>query len=258
MKILYVTTFNNKLYNATGRDMIESFVKYKTEGDLLIAHEDGLDAVIPHHRKFIFHDLEQDNFLSSWLKENEDIIPVELGGKFEGVYEEKTKFNQRASQWFRKIVALNAAMDNKSDYEAIVFLDSDTVVNKHLPGSKIEEIFSGHSMFYHLGPHRKKSGTGIESGIIGFNLKEEGVLLLSIVINKFRSGEFRKYLRWDDGYVFRMVVEEYTNIATRDIVDVQENNVVEHGPFAEYLVHKKGIHWKRHGLPSMKGHKDPQ
>ena len=55
-----------------------------------------------------------------------------------------------------------------------------------------------------------------------------------------------------------MVVEEYTNIATRDIVDVQENNVVEHGPFAEYLVHKKGIHLKEHGLPSMKGSKDPR
>ena len=62
MKILYVTTFNNKLYNATGRDMIESFVKYKTEGDLLIAHEDSLDEVIAHHRKFIFHGIAS-NFL---------------------------------------------------------------------------------------------------------------------------------------------------------------------------------------------------
>ena len=258
MKILYVTTFNNKLYNATGRDMIESFVKYKTEGDLLIAHEDSLDEVIPHHRKFIFHDLEEDPFLHSWLRENADIIPVDLGGNFDGTYKGMAKFNHRASQWFRKIVALNRAMEIKSDYEAIVFLDSDTVVNKHLPSSKVDEIFDGHSMFYHLGEHRKKVGTGIESGIIGFNLKEQGALLLGIVINKFRSGEFRDYFRWDDGYVFRKVVEEYWDIPTRDVVDVKESNVVEHGPFAEYLVHKKGIHWKEHGLPSMKGSKDPR
>ena len=30
--ILYVTSFNKKLYEATGKNMIESFVKWKVEG----------------------------------------------------------------------------------------------------------------------------------------------------------------------------------------------------------------------------------
>ena len=140
MKILYVTTFNQRLYDATGKNMIESFVRYKTEGDLLIAYEDGLDKVIPHHRKFIFHDLETDEFLSSWLKDNEDIIPTSLGGTFDGEYELEAKFNQRASQWFRKIVALNKAMDLK-EYDAIVFLDSDTTINKNITASEFFLIF---------------------------------------------------------------------------------------------------------------------
>jgi hypothetical protein len=257
MKILYVTTFNQRLYDATGKNMIESFVRYKTEGDLLIAYEDGLDKVIPHHRKFIFHNLETDKFLSSWLKDNEDIIPTDLGGTFEGEYTLKAKFNQRASQWFRKIVALNRAMDLKG-YDAIVFLDSDTSINKNLKSSKIEEIFDGQSMFYHLGPYRKESGTGIESGVIGFNLNEQGGILLACVINKFRSGDFKNYIRWDDGYIFRMVVEENPQIPARDLVDVRENDVVEYGPFAEFIVHEKGIHWKQHGMPSMKGAKNPR
>jgi len=257
MKILYVTSFNEHLHKVTGRAMLESFVYHKTEGDLLIAHEDGLDKLIPHHRKFIFHDLEEDELLAWWLKENEDIIPVALGGKFEGEYSGVHKFNQRAAQWFRKIVALNRAMDIKDEYDAIIFLDSDIVVNKHLPASKIEEIFDEHSMFYHLGPYRRGAGTGIESGVIGFNLKTMGGVLLGIVINKFKSGEFKKYIRWDDGYVFRMVVEENSHIPTRDVVDANESSVVEFGPFAEYLVHNKGIHWKTYGLPSMDGSKDP-
>lgn len=257
MKILYVTTFNQRLYDATGKHMIESFVRHKTEGDLLIAYEDGLDKVIPHHRKFIFHNLETDSFLSSWLKDNEDVIPTDLGGTFEGEYKGKAKFNQRASQWFRKIVALNRAMDLKG-YNAIVFLDSDTTINNNLTSSKIEEIFDSKSMFYHLGPYRDESGTGIESGIIGFNLNEKGGILLACVINKFRSGEFKKYIRWDDGYIFRMVVEENTQIPTRDLVNVRENDVVEHGPFAEFIVHKKGVHWKKYGMPSMKGAENPR
>jgi hypothetical protein len=257
MKILYVTTFNQRLYDATGKNMIESFVRHKTEGDLLIAYEDGLDKVIPHHKKFIFHNLETDKFLSSWLKDNEDIIPTDLGGTFEGEYKGRAKFNQRASQWFRKIVSLNRAMDLK-EYNAIVFLDSDTTINKNLTASKIEEIFDGQSMFYHLGPYRDESGTGIESGIIGFNLNEQGGILLACVINKFRSGDFKNYIRWDDGYIFRMVVEENTQIPTRDLVNVRENDVVEHGPFAEFIVHKKGVHWKKHGMPSMKGAKNPR
>ena len=252
MKTLYVTSFNKRLYEATGQKMIESFVYNKTEGDLLITYEDDLDQIIPKHRKFIFYNLEQDQWLAEWLKENEDIIPVSLGGKFEESYSGKQqKFNTRASQWFRKIVALKKALSYKSEYEAIIFIDSDTIFTKQLPAKNIDDIFDGSSMFYHLGQYRRESKTGIESGIIGFNLQKEGELLLDIVIEKFRNGTFREYTRWDDGYIFRMVVEENPNILTRDVVDCNESNVVEYGPFADYIFHNKGIHWQQHGLPAM-------
>ena len=258
MKTLYVTSFNKRLYEATGQNMIESFVYCKTEGDLLITHEDDLDQIIPKHRKFIFYNLDKDQWLAKWLKENEDIIPVSLGGKFEGEYEGRAKFNTRASQWFRKIVAINRALHYKDKYDAIIYIDSDVVFTKHLPAENIEKIFDNHSVFYHLGEYRRKSKTGIESGVIGFNLKKQGELFLNIVINKFRSGEFRDYLRWDDGYMFRMVVNENPSIPTIDIADCNESNVVEYGPFADYIFHNKGIHWKQHGLPTMEGSKNPE
>ena len=87
---------------------------------MLISHE-GVE--LPKHRKFIEYDLSQDEFLNRWLKENEDIIPAALGGKFEGKFE--NKFRYRASQWFRKIPTLKKAMEY--DYDAIVFVDSDVV-----------------------------------------------------------------------------------------------------------------------------------
>ena len=253
MKILYVTTFNKRLFKATGQKMIDSFVLHKTEGDLLIAHEDGLDSVIAKHQKIILYNLEEDEWLPKWLKENEDIIPVYLGGKFkteDGTPTLNQRFNNRASQWFRKIVALKASLE----YDAIVFIDSDTLFIEHLSAEKIEQIFDNASVIYHLGRHRKKEGTGLESGVIGFNLQKEGELFLDIVMEKFKSGSFRKHLRWDDGYIFRMVVEENPNIATKDLVwefkhgSKVKSIYIEHGPFGEYIVHYKGIHHKRYGI----------
>ena len=95
--ILYVTSFNEHLYQSTGKNMIKSFVMWKTEGSLLITHEDGVHKDIVKHRKFLFHNLDKDNFLHKWLKTNEDIIPVEYGGLFTGKFEDK--FNRRAACW---------------------------------------------------------------------------------------------------------------------------------------------------------------
>jgi len=66
---------------------------------------------------------------------------------------------------------------------------------------------------------------------------------LQHVIDSFTSGDFKKYRRWDDGYVFRMIVNEHPEIKTRDIVENLEfMNVVEPGPFGKFVKHNKGIH----------------
>ena len=75
MNILYTTSFNKHLYEATGKNLIQSFVHHKTAGDLLIAYEDEIDAIIPKHRKFLFHNLDCDDYLQNWLINNRDIIP---------------------------------------------------------------------------------------------------------------------------------------------------------------------------------------
>ena len=121
MNILYTTSFNKHLYEATGKNLIQSFVHHKTAGDLLIAYEDEIDAIIPKHRKFLFHNLDCDDYLQNWLINNRDIIPEYLGGNYSGTFEEK--FNQRASQWFRKIASLKYACS--LGYDKIIFLDSE-------------------------------------------------------------------------------------------------------------------------------------
>lgn len=242
--ILYVTSFNKFLYEATGKNLLESFAHNKIDGDLLIAHEDELD--IPKYKKFIFHNLDNDDYLQDWLEENKDIIPVELGGTHEGEFDHK--FHKRTSQWFRKIAALHHAVS--LGYEKIIFLDCDVVFLQQLTKEKVEEIFDNHSAFYHYGPHRTRNGTGIESGIIGFDMKKRGGDLLDKVFEKYENKSFRNYMRWDDAWMFTAVVEENYNIKTKDIVSYnsKEGHVVKDGELSEYLIHLKGIHWRKYGV----------
>lgn len=242
--ILYVTSFNKFLYEATGKNLLESFAHNKIDGDLLIAHEDELD--IPKYKKFIFHNLDNDDYLQDWLEENKDIIPVELGGTHEGEFDHK--FHKRTSQWFRKIAALHHAVS--LDYEKIIFLDCDVVFLQQLTKEKVEEVFDNHSVFYHLGPHRAVKGTGIESGIIGFDMKKNGLEFLQKVFEKYKDGSFKNYMRWDDAWMFTAAVEENPSIESKDIASKTSSSghVVKDGELSGYLAHFKGIHWRKYGV----------
>jgi hypothetical protein len=107
-------------------------------------------------------------------------------------------------------------------------------------------------LFFHLGTHRKRIGTGIESGFIGFSNDNKGFDFLQIVIDSFTSGDYRKYDRWDDGYVFRKIWEEHPEIPSKDVVGPHAlkpfSHVVRYGIFAKYLEHDKGSHTRRYGI----------
>lgn len=242
--ILYTTTFNKHLYGATGKNLLASFVDKDVEGDLLIAHEG--DMSLPNDSRFHFYNLDGDDYLHSWLEKNKEVIPVRLGGTFEGEFE--NKFHERTSEWFRKIAALHQAVT--MNYDKIVFLDCDVVVKQHLPASKIEEMLDGTSMFYHFGPHRLRCGSGMETGIVGFDMTKQGGELLNHVFNKYDTGEFKNYVRWDDAWMLTVAVSENPDIDTRDIVYGRraDGHVVSDGMLAEYLEHFKGIHWKKFGV----------
>jgi len=247
-RLLYVTSFNEKLYRATGKNMLQSFLATETEGDMLITHEDGIDVEIERNQKFIFYNLDTDQFLQEWLKENVDIIPTEFGGAFVGEF--KQKFRRRASQWFRKIAALRHAVT--LDYDQIVFVDSDTVFKRQLTSNVINDLFKGkgipRAIFYHFGKQRRRIDTGWESGIIGFHMSNGGRKYLELVFDVFRNKKFLKYKRWDDSWVFRKIAEEHPEIPTIDIAKFSRGtHVVRDGALHGYITHNKGIHWKRYG-----------
>tara|TARA_R110002020_G_scaffold3005_8_gene13922 strand:+ start:1312 stop:2148 length:837 start_codon:yes stop_codon:yes gene_type:complete len=271
-KTLYVTSFNKPMFEATGKRMVMSFINAGVEGDLLITYEQEIAEEIPKADSILLFDLDSDEFLLGWLEANKDVILEEFGGEFKGCDCDKLNssehhmlnhvkycpamaFNKRACFWFRKIAAMREAMriakeDNR--YDRVVFIDSDVVFKRGIPEQYMDSVFKGAGFFFHLGEHRARIQTGIESGFIGFSRENKGFKFLQIVIDSFVTKDFRRFDRWDDGYVFRRLWEEHPEIPSKDVVGKHPlkpyAHVVRYGAFAKYLEHEKGCHTRKHGL----------
>jgi len=260
--ILYLTSFNERLYRATGQYMIDSFIRCRIEGDLLATYEGNPSYIVnpqqidSHNedQQFFFYNLDQDTFLQDWIEANRDIIPPKYGGDclaFEDKESGKwtndtdqtwiTGFNFQAARFFRKIASINYAMRYSSDYELVVLLDCDTLFKKYLPEKVILDTINDKEVLYHLGCNRRLRGTGIEAGFMVFRTSSA---FPRLVIECYISGQFRQYNRWDDGFIYRKVLEEHPEIPTIDVVpDHQEKvggHVIPYSIFGEYVDHFKG------------------
>jgi hypothetical protein len=271
-RTLYVTSFNKDIFHATGRRMIESFILCGMEGHLLVTHEQGIREQVQKGSQISLFDLDSDPFLHKWLKDNEDVIFEEFGGTYKGCNCEDLdpsehymnghvascpalSFNKRACFWFRKIAAMKQAMDlanEENQYDRVVFIDSDIVFKKGITETFMDKIFKDIGFFFHLGQHRTNIETGIESGFIGFSRENRGFELLQIVIDSFVTGDFRRFERWDDGYVFRKVWEEHLDIPYKDVACKPPikpfSHVVRYGLFSGHLDHDKGSHTRRYRI----------
>lgn len=262
MNILYVNTFNEIIWNASGKNMVESFVKTGSPGKMLICHEgfkrDPIQVSYPTliGSKFDTYNLDSSKFLKKWLDENKDIIPREMGGEAH-VKKKPASYlpwNMRAAGWFRKIVALDQAVtDFKNKVDCIIFVDSDCIFLKKLDDGLVAKAFGKQHFFYHWGDERPKKGLGVESGFIGFKTTDEGMKVLNEWINKYKTNIFRRYLMWDDGGMFGNVVlecKERYGIDGKDLVTNYneigkgQSHVIERGVFSDYIFHDKGKHKK--------------
>tara|TARA_A100001011_G_scaffold396858_1_gene496120 strand:+ start:4949 stop:5827 length:879 start_codon:yes stop_codon:yes gene_type:complete len=267
MNILYVTTFNKEIFEASGKEMLNSFLKSKTDGNIFLSCEGfSFDVKNPDHllskkwrdklanknKKILTYNLSKDSFLNSWLEENKDVIPVHMGGEAtpESCPDAFGPGNIRAAGWFRKIATLNAALTKHGkDYDCIVFVDSDCMFKEKISHEMISDAFSKYSVFYHLGKLRIQKGMGVESGFVGFKNDEHGYKILETWISKYKNKAFIKYKRWDDGGMLRYVIEEAKFKHCRDLVKnynsipgKSKSHAIERGMFANHVEHYKGLH----------------
>ena len=256
MTTIFVTSSTKKMYDFSGKKLVSSFLKYQKNNTLVYLTENfKLDS---NHSNIIEYDIVKYPFLLNWLDKYKDIIPLQFGGQYDynkdkdalkkGLYPKKTKdWNYKCSLWFRKIASLHYVRNNcmSNDIDKIIWIDNDCEIKSEINDSFIKKIFNNKSMFYFLGDRRKSMDFGVESGFIGWN-NTDNFIFLEILFEYYINGKFKKLKRWDDGYIIKYILENDLKKYGNDIAKGSSLiNVMEIDTIKKYIVHHKGVHWKK-------------
>jgi len=272
--ILYLTSFNEELYKATGRKLLKSFLKFNIEGNLFVGYENALEKTIIKQlnafwetspteentkKTIIYKSLEKNKLLIDWLYANEDIIPRYLGGKANPCTCSKNPFeksdtkhkkgctftwwNRNCSRWFRKIVVLNLVKN--MDYEYLIWLDSDCLFINNISYKIINKLFAEKDYFYIRGSFRPVD----ETGVFGIRLNTAGKDFITHLTNRYLTKDYRKDVRWDDSYQL-MMTRKHTQILQKDILPKKSklSCVIGKSELRKYIAHNKGTHGRILGI----------
>ncbi len=262
IKSLFVTTFNQKLYNATGKQMLQSFISTKSEGRFFIAHEnidfgDSFLGVVSTG-KLILQDTQKDSLYWEWHKKFKNYIPPAYGGDKLDWSEyndyKQRDYNYQTGRWFWKIIGIKRALELQEIDEKtlITFVDSDCRFIQKVKYDHIKQILTEVDFVYHYGKFRKLHDKGFESGLYSIRGKSNASLIADWLYEKYISGDFLKMRRWDDGYVMSKILDELPNIKSKDLawkIREQTSRVCDHSIFANYILHSKGIHHRSGVIP---------
>ena len=165
-KILYVTSSTKKMFDFSGKYLVESFLKFQKDDLLYFTENFDLPKDIIKNENIYIKNIENDYNLVSWLKKYSKFIPIEFGGDYDYKNDKdsidnflspiKTKdWNYKASLWFRKIVALYNSSKFFDNYNYIIWIDNDCVIKKNININFLEKMFDKKNVFYFLGKKKK-------------------------------------------------------------------------------------------------------
>ncbi len=268
MSVLWVTSFNKEIYRASGKALIESFIATEIYGDLFIGYENDNFAQVGQNI-YKYYNLHSSNFAKRWIKENQDLIPVDKGGTMipctcadpwakqerlhrPGCYH--TWFNRNTYRFVNKIFTLHEALKHYdrttySYYNYIIWIDADCLFKKQITSDIIEEVIFNDckaDLTILRGPR-----DFLEAGLVGYNINIiEGYDLLAGYICKYLNREFRKELIWDDCHVLEAVIAQERPIV-HDLATTicgKHKDVFKASLIGEYISHDKGRHGRKLGL----------
>lgn len=231
--ILFVTSFDDELYRASGRDLIRTFLEFQKIGKLLLCFEGGGPNEIDGDRVLGF-DITQDPFLIEWE------------GKYRQTCEKESNYwRRRAWQWYRKVISLRLAL-RYLDPGWLVWLDCDCEFKSEIGFKFLDGLAGpGRGVFY---LHGDREWT--ETGVLIFDCKNMSARrVLEGFFAWYDSGRFLELDRWDDCWIFDKVRSEFIKPLFYDLVlpcepakGKPDLNVVHRSRLAPFLAHKKGSH----------------
>ena len=213
-EIVIVTSFNEAIFQHSGNAMLLSVMKHLDLNKIrfIIFYEGSFSIQI--HSDFIenfeFVNASRYKFLMNWLQENIDVIPKCYGGLHSN---RMPYFQKNSSKFFRKVAALKYAYDKYSDAKKIIWMDADMVILKDIDHNFFSTVFNDRYACYYLyGKYRRglnkhlhvELQKGVESCLLVFN---KPFSILSEWIDAYKDKQFRRYRRWDDGWVLAEILE---------------------------------------------------
>nr|WRJ69878.1 hypothetical protein TetV2_00433 [Oceanusvirus sp.] len=253
--ILFATSFHEKMYNATGKDLLRSWLNHWSNGKMTVyAEGTDLDYVQEASDDRVnVVGIDDDPWLNAWLEENRDNIPVELGGACTG---EMSMWDRKSSLWARKTAAFQRAYADAEHGDLVVWLDADVIITDDVPEDLLASVSRKRDIVYACSASRKRK-TGIESGVVILRKRPE----VDAVMDRIREKYDRMAKRWkelprhDDGYVLLVVLREMTQgdffanshrlssgARCFDMSSQNNSNPLTCCPLAPYMVHQKGLH----------------
>lgn len=231
-KIVFVSSFNEKLFNESGKKMLSSFVKNVLHPNihLILVIEDyaRLRPLLPRADWLTVLDLESYDYFTEWKAPTKNV-----GGYF----------NKNARHFFCKVASLSLAKDFCNNPNKIIWLDCDLEFVKHLSYTQLIRWFSDENVqcYYLMGPYRRRHGFGIESSFLVFN---PNFSVLSDWIREFVRHDFaERHIRYDDGWVLKDILQDYPAFTIRDIgKDSTNDRPMLSSILGDYVIHHKGRH----------------
>lgn len=240
-KILYVTSFNKKLYEEYGKDFIKTF---NFEGDLILFSEENLNFI---------HDENQINYnllIGNLFEVDKGFLKFVQRNKERNIVDAAKGFRYNTIRFSYKVFSLINAfkyMKNKK-YEYMVWLDGDMVFKKKLNYEFVKnKLTDNKSLISYLG--RKSGRCYSECGFLIFNLNH---LLFKKYIYEVRdcylTDKIYELDEWHDSYIwdyFRIKFQiehkvENFNITTRFGGNQGVNHIINETPLKDYMDHLKG------------------
>ena len=250
-----ITTFNDKLYRASAKSMLDSVSEMIPEAEVLVYHE--LQKETCEHTSIRVDRLPE--FTAVW-NQFRSHISEDFGGTATGL----SGWNRRWFGWYRKICAQYDALVRRPVKGLTLWFDTDIRITK-----EITEDFIRSNLKNPVGLFRG-SRDNVEAGYLIFDEERpETKKFIERCMEVYTSGEFLNLEKWSDSDVLAYVMDEDPSMI-QDFADNQaairyqnsnghetEGQIIPQSIWREYVEHDKGLHW-RTGVSAVPFQKAPE
>jgi hypothetical protein len=211
MRVLLVTTWNNRLYQEYGHRFQST---YNWKYPYIVYNEDGgMYDLVPDLKKFVNRNARR---------------------PYENYLQDGVRFSY-------KVYAYTHAILTMENFDFIVGIDADSVFLKPLPEEEIKtSLYKEDCMLTYMGRGKQYS----ECGFLGFNMHHPDTLDFAREMKRmYDSDEIYSLLECHDSFVWdfvRLKFEVERNTKNNDIGDGGKGHIQARCVLSEYYDHTKG------------------